>query len=91
MGTHVTVVGSERGVPLTYDALFLHPNFELPALPRTRRRDSLVAFVLESVARFVSPPKVEGEDEEFACEDIANAIRTQLKPKILSLLREKRP
>jgi hypothetical protein len=74
-----------RGVERTHEALRFHPNFRFPDAPADDRA-ALVEFVLEAVARFVSPPKIASEDEEFACEDIANAIRTKLSPEIFRML-----
>ena len=42
-------------------------------------RVSLVEWTLEAVASFISPPKIEGEDEEFKCEEISEVIRGPLK------------
>ena len=37
---------------------------------------AVVGYALESAAQLVSPsPKKDGEDEEFACDDVAQAIR----------------
>ena len=51
-----------------------HMNFEYPELEGLTP-DEVVHFVVETIARFVSPPKFAGEDEEFSCEDLAGAIR----------------
>ncbi|HWT01172.1 MAG TPA: hypothetical protein VN256_13065 [Pyrinomonadaceae bacterium] len=71
-----------------HKSLRLHPNFEFPEPPETPFHDELVEFITETVARYLSPPKVEGENEEFACVDVASAIRNHLKPEILRKLHE---
>ena len=60
------------------EQLMSHPNFTMPDTPT--RLDGLgvfelVTYVLETTARMVSPPKVEGEDNSMSCEDLAKAIR----------------
>ena len=57
-----------------------HPNFSMPALPASSKDSpgtflAGVEWALQAAANYVSPPKVDGEDEEFACEDLASAIR----------------
>lgn len=54
-----------------------HPNFTAPDFggraPTTRKE--LVGFALEYAARLVSAPKVEGEDVEIPCEEVAARLR----------------
>lgn len=60
----------------TFLRLAFHPNFSLP--PSPIHQDGLEAFVLESAARFVSPPKIVDEDETFKSKDLAFAIERRL-------------
>lgn len=61
-----------------------HPNIRLPALPRgvadNPETQSAVRWALECAAAFVSPPKEDGEDEEFRCDDVAKALTGVLWP-----------
>src|SRR5688500_2497578 len=95
MGGHYTeiVKVSERGKEKTFEELIYHPSFKLPPLPdflRTRPEDkpmAVVDYVTEVVARFLSPaPKMDGESEEFSCNDLAKAIRVYVSPLIKSEL-----
>ena len=61
-----------------------HPNFVIPPIPRglvftshTQGRLA-IAWALEAAALLVSPPKVDGEDAEIECKDMAAAIRGPL-------------
>jgi hypothetical protein len=89
MGGH-TVDTSARAV---HRALRLHPNFEFPETPRGISADDpavreAIQYAVETVATYVSPtPKVEGEDDELECYDVATAIREYLLPEILHKLR----
>lgn len=60
--------------------LITHPSFEMPGMPDvhvTPKTFRLITdYALECAARMTSPsPKEDGEDEEFACDDLAQAIR----------------
>lgn len=87
-----------KGADRTHAALRDHPNFQFPTFPKRERlihaplsvQLDVAEFVLEAVACFVSPPKVEGEDEHFECVDLATAIREKLGPEILNLFRLER-
>ena len=64
--------------------LLRHPGFSIPVPPVTdadaNAFNAIVDWVLECVARFVSPsPKEDNENEEFKCEDLARAIREDLR------------
>jgi hypothetical protein len=87
MGYH-TVTPTAKEV---YATLRLHPNFEMPACPKNPTPEAAARFVLEAVARFVSPPKVAGENDELACIDVATAIHTQLGPELIELLKRAQP
>lgn len=73
--------------PRTYAAeLLRHPSFVVPPVPKADFMDSgsfneIVQWALEAAASFISPsPKEDGEDEFFACEDVAQAVREVLPP-----------
>lgn len=60
--------------------LVTHPSFEFPARPKMRVSEKtfqqIVKYALDSAANLVSPaPKEAGEDEEFVCDEVAQAIR----------------
>lgn len=69
-------------------SLLSHPNFSPPPKPATLGKSKPIAFergvswALEAAALFVSPPKVPGENEEFSCEDLAEAVRTTLHERL---------
>jgi hypothetical protein len=73
----------------THEVLRSHPNLEFQPLPDELTPESVLDYALENVALYVSPPKVKGEDCEFACDDLADALRTKLKPELLLKLQEK--
>ena len=61
--------------------LMTHPNFKLPPRPRGYKRDAFLAGVnwgIACAAAAVSPPKVDGEDEEFSCDDLAKFLRNDV-------------
>ena len=72
------------GSRLNPATLIKHPGFNIPKPPLTwadsEDFNKIVEWALESAAMFISPsPKVDGEDEEFKCDDLAQAIRVDLK------------
>jgi hypothetical protein len=76
MGHSIRNSSSQKKTP---KVLKLHPNLNIPDPPEDRSEESLINYILESAARFVSPPKVQGEDVEFLCDDLARAIREDLR------------
>ena len=82
------------GKPLMTDAdsLLRHPHFKVTKFPRLGipvpqfEKRLIVRWALENVAACISPPKVDGEDDEFACGDVAkmctNGLRALLERKI---------
>lgn len=63
----------------TYRDLAYHPSFAFPDPPVELTPEAVVAYAIEAAARLISPaPKVSGEDNEFACDDIARALRVDL-------------
>ena len=72
-------MGGTAGRENTYPALITHPNIHLPGRPPVRVSDdtfrAIVQYALEAAASLVSPPKVDDEDEEFTCDDLARQIR----------------
>ncbi len=79
-----------QGPAQAYVALREHPNFEFPEPIANPTPAQAAAYALEVAARFVSPPKVDGEHEEFSCIDIATAIRTRLAPEVTAALSSER-
>ena len=51
----------------------------MPKRPKVKasRADfsAIVEYALASAAHLISPPKVDGEDNEFRCDDVAAAVR----------------
>jgi hypothetical protein len=85
MGSNITKTDvSSKAV---HRSLRLHPNFVMPEAPKSPTVEQAVKFAIEAIARYVSPPKIEGEDEEFACIDVATAIREQLGPELLEAIK----
>jgi hypothetical protein len=74
---------ADHPTPTTPTVLRLHPNLEIPEPPPDATPGRLIEYALDCAARFVSPPKVDGEDVEFVCEDVAAAIRRDLLPILL--------
>lgn len=64
-----------------------HPNFKLPDVPVKRDSMTIALWALEAAAMLVSPPKVDHEDEEFECDDVAAAIRGPLGQMVMRALR----
>ncbi len=59
--------------------LLTHPNLRFPQRPTVAANEhgvqALLNYALECAALVVSPPKEDGEDNEFACEEIAATLR----------------
>ena len=72
------------GPTKTYNCLRLHPNFTFPPTPEDFQLETIAAYVVDAVANLVSPPKETGEHNEFACEDIADAIRSEFKKELIA-------
>lgn len=79
-------VSKKVSVGEIHRTLVQHLNFEIPQPPLNATPKQAAEFILESVARYLSPPKIKDEDNEFECLDIANAIRTKLGPELLNIL-----
>jgi hypothetical protein len=82
------VAMDKRTIPpdQTHPALRNHPNFEMPPAPESSDPQAVADWVIATVAAYISPPKVEGEDAEFSCINIADAIRGRLGPEIKNVL-----
>ncbi len=54
-----------------------HPNFSPPPSPPLDRREirDIVNYTLNYVAELLSPPKVDDEDEDRECNDVADEVR----------------
>jgi hypothetical protein len=74
--------GAPAARPAT--ALLQHPNFQLPPPPTSGDPAALIQWACDSCATFVSPPKLDGENEEFRCDDIAAELRN-LGPKLAAI------
>ena len=72
--------------PQPVPQLSAHPNFILPS---PGNDEHIIQYTLRCAAALVSPPKIEGEDEETACEVVAEALMA-LYPFILKKWREQR-
>ena len=78
-----------RPAPPKAAALLQHPRFRVPTLPYVSDEREFLAgaqWALESAAAFVSPPKEAGEDDEFACDDVARALKGQLWDSLRALV-----
>jgi len=82
------VTGLYSDTHSAFQALRDHPNFTFPSEVESIDPITIAKFVIDTIARFVSPTKVEGEDEEFTCKQVADAIRDHLGPEIISLLEQ---
>ncbi len=78
------------GKTATFKRLRRHPNFKWPADPIDLTDESLVRYICEACANFVSPEKHEGENDEFRCEDISNAIRSLFLPELMEQVKRLR-
>lgn len=77
------------GTDETNRRLRRHPKFKLPTREvNLENAVDLTDFIIESICNFISPPKVLGEDESFACEDVAAAIKEHLRPEIIERLKQ---
>ena len=52
--------------------LSAHPNWEMP---QPEPQEDVIAYTLRCAALLISPPKIEGEDEDTSCEVVANAVK----------------
>ena len=65
-----------------------HPNLEIPPFPKgvvwphSHELRLTIRWVLEAAARAVSPPKLDGENNELKCEEVARVIRGPLYEKL---------
>lgn len=75
----------------THTALMAHPNFYFPVPPRIKTVVSVADYTAKVIANYISPTKVEGENDEFACEIVTAAIETLLLPLIKQRLIEVAP
>lgn len=67
----------------TVKILSLHRNFKMPSEPRDLTPDDIVKYTTEAIANFISPPKIPNENEEFSCENVAEAVQEYLMPRII--------
>ena len=69
-----------------------HPNFKIKEVPDVsaggRDIEKIIDWVLESASDLVSPPKKDGENNEFRCDDVASALRNHLKTLLYNKIRE---
>ena len=77
--------GRNYNLKQVFTELAFHPNFVLPRTPKTLA--GVPAFVWESAARFISPPKFVGEDEVFTSTVLADAVRYGLGDALVQRLR----
>lgn len=78
------------GEEATHHRLIRHPNFRLPRKPKkSAPPEAWIEWALEAAARYVSPPKVLNEHDEFRCEDIADALREGLATMLVERLEGK--
>jgi hypothetical protein len=82
-----TKIINEAVKPATYELLKGHPNFRFPELPNYFDLEDIVEFVLDSAANLVSPPKVDGENDEFSCESLAEVFKYELKSEVTKILK----
>lgn len=66
-------------------SLSSHPNFQPPPPPSQETIEEIVRYTLEYAARLISPPKVDGEDEEIECDDVAAELRNSVQDIIDSM------
>jgi hypothetical protein len=64
-----------------------HPNIDFPPVPLGLTPENVVRFTMSCVAQYLSPVKLEGEDNDFQCEDVARAIRMKLTPEIVDMVK----
>jgi hypothetical protein len=76
----------ERLGEMAHKRLRYHPKFRFPNRPKRKTRKAVIAFTAETIARFLSPAKIDGEDDEFSCESLAEAVRGHLLPEIVKRL-----
>jgi hypothetical protein len=65
-----------------------HPNFQPPTPPKVFTVQEIVKFTLDYAANLVSPPKVDGEDEERPCNKVADELRDAVADVMEALTRE---
>lgn len=68
-----------------------HPNFSPPRSPHELTVAAVVRFTLDYAANLVSPPKVDGEDEERSCNDVAEELRGSVHDVLEALRRPNMP
>jgi hypothetical protein len=68
--------------------LSAHPNFRPPRRPARLGLEDVVQFTLDFAANMVSPPKVDDEDEERSCVDVAAELRGAAADVLAALRRQ---
>ena len=58
------------------------------AFPEDGTTPSVIEWTLAAAAELISPPKVDGENNEYKCEDIARSLRGPLRDKLMAAYRE---
>ena len=84
MGYSVASSISRKGYQV-FASLAFHPNFTFPTKPT--HLDDVTVFVIEATARFISPPKIDGEDEVFESRALAHAVNNAFAKVLLQRVR----
>ena len=72
MGKFAVEVPATRVPTIGVPQLSLHPNWEIP---RPQLHEDVIAYTLRCAAMLISPPKIEGENEDTPCEVVADAVQ----------------
>ena len=60
-----------------------HPKIKFPNIPKRMTPQAIAKYTTECIAIYLSPTKIKGEDFDFACEDVKDAILSKLLPEII--------
>ena len=71
-------------------AMYEHPNFKVNHPPPGVTREA-IQWVLDSAANFISPPKEDDENDEFACEYVAEVLRGDFAGHLYAATLKERP
>lgn len=77
---------SVLSVKSTHQTLRAHPKIQFPPAPKDASSYEAVEWALKCVAEYLSPRKLSDEDNEFACKDLAKAIKGPLLKELLAQL-----
>lgn len=86
--THFSTIDERKSVPSNevHTTLRNHPKVRFNKPPKRMTPQAIVEYTLDCVAKYMSPTKIDAEDFDFRCKDVADAIKTKLKDELIELI-----